>query len=212
MIGERFNRWLVVERGEDYIYPNNGKAAIRFICQCDCGAVKLVHKAHLKNGSSQSCSCLNREISSTHGMSTTRAYKAWSHMIRRCDKPAANELTYAERGITYVPEWKDFEKFYADMGDCPDHFELEREDSMSGYSPSNCKWADEITQATNRATFRNNTSGRTGVTWSEVHQKWRVGIHVNKKRYEGGLYEDFEEASVARDRLEITHYGQVKKY
>lgn len=212
MIGKRFTRWKVVVRGEDYIYPHNGKSAIRYICECDCGVVKPVHSSHLKNGSSQSCGCLNREISTTHGMSKTRAYKSWSGMIQRCSGSTRKaDATYAERGITFQESWADFEAFYADMGDCPDGYELERGDSFGNYCKDNCSWTDEVTQATNRAKFKNNTSGYTGVTWSEVHGKWRVGINVNKKRHEGGLYLDFDKAVAARQQLELKHLGYIKE-
>lgn len=61
-IGKRFNRWVVVNRWEDYIYPSTGKSSIRYNCLCDCGNTKLVHKSHLLNGSSQSCSCIKKGI------------------------------------------------------------------------------------------------------------------------------------------------------
>jgi hypothetical protein len=217
MIGERFNRWLVVVRGEDYIYPSTGKSAIRYICSCDCGETKLVHKSHLKNGSSQSCGCLNREISSTAGgLSQTRAYRSWSGMIGRTDpnNTQASNQSYRDKGITCSEDWKSFENFYRDMGDCPEGYELEREDVMGNYCKENCTWSDEVTQATNRTKFSNNTSGYTGVSWSEQHNKWRVGLYVNKIRYEGGLFEkdDFASAVKARKALELKHLGYIKDH
>jgi len=212
MIGQRFGRWLVVVRGEDYVYPHNNKKAIRYICDCDCGNAGLVHSAHLKNGSSKSCGCLNREISTTHGMSKTRAYKSWSNMIIRCTGSSNKaDASYLEKGISFQDSWADFEEFYKDMGDCPDGFELERNDALGDYCKSNCSWADETTQATNRTKFKNNTSGYTGVTWSAVHGKWRTGLYVNKVRHEGGLFTNFEDAVEARKQLELKYLGRIKE-
>jgi hypothetical protein len=215
MIGERFNRWLVIERGADYHYPSNRSTSARYICLCDCGAEGLVHRAHLKNGSSQSCGCLNREISSTAGgLSKTRAYRSWSNMIGRTDpeNTQVSNQAYRDKGIECSEDWKTFENFHRDMGDCPEGYELERDDVLGNYCKENCRWADEVTQATNRGKFKNNTSGYPGISWSEQHNRWRVGIHVNKVRYEGGLFEDFKMAIESRRALELMYLGYIKEY
>lgn len=213
LVGQRFERWLVVSQGEDYIYPKSGDRSARWICICDCGKQKLVHGAHLKNGTSQSCGCYNIEQSSTHGLSHTRAYSAWNGMMGRCSPLAADKdrELYFDKGISVCEQWKDVVVFFQDMGECPDGYELERIDGTLGYSPDNCIWASEFTQAQNRSTFKNNTSGKTGVAWSEQHEKWRVGISHNKVRHEGGLYSNFEEAVKAREALEIKYLGKIKE-
>lgn len=210
LVGEVFTRWTVVERGRDYIYPKSGKSSVRYICKCICGKGKLVHRSHLLNKTSQSCGCLNREISSTHGMSNTRAYRAWSNMIRRCDNPGPQEASYKKFGVIYDPRWKDFTEFHNDMGACPDGLELERHDSTGNYTKENCSWACETTQSTNRTIGSNNSSGRVGCTWSEQHLKWRAQLQFDNKMHEGGLYENFEDAVRAREQLEIKYLGKIK--
>lgn len=211
MIGQTFTRWTVLERGEDYITPASGLHQKRYLCQCVCGKVKLVFRAHLINKSSQSCGCLNREICTTHGMSKSRAYKAWGNMLKRCNRPSDKERTYID--ISYPEDWNDFNKFFQDMGECPDKLELERLDSMLSYSKDNCVWADETTQSTNIRRKCSNTSGKTGVFWSEVHQAWRVNITVNKVKHEGGkMFYTIEEAIERRKELELEHLGYHKKY
>ena len=211
MIGRRFERWLVFSRGLDYIYPKSGKSSVRWNCICDCGKEKLVHAAHLKNGTSQSCGCLNIERSSTHGLSQTRAYAAWFHMRHRCSGSSEKDFEYYQgKGVTYSDKWETIEGFFDDMGECPPGYELERLDGSLGYSAENCVWADEFTQAQNRKTFKNNTSGKTGVTWSEQRGKWRVILFHNKIKYDGGFYSDFGAAVKAREKLEIEHLGQIK--
>ena len=212
LTGQRFSRWLVIERGEDYIYPSTGKGAVRWFCECDCGNRALVHAAHLNNGTSQSCGSLNREISSVHGLSGTRAYKAYAHMVRRCSGLYEKDNPYyKDKGIGVCPRWlESVENFYEDMGECPDGYELERLDYNKGYCPENCIWADEQTQSENRGEYSNNTSGRTGVTWSEVHGKWRVYLYHKKKKYEGGLHSSFERAVEVRESLELKYLGYIK--
>lgn len=56
MTGQRFGRLLVLERDGS---TKHGTAI--FSCQCDCGNKKSVRGTLLRNGSTQSCGCLNRE-------------------------------------------------------------------------------------------------------------------------------------------------------
>lgn len=163
----------------------------------------------MQNGSSQSCGCLNREISTKHGKSTTREYKAWSNMIIRCTKQKENEEKYSD--VEVCQRWLDsFENFYEDMGDCPSGFEIDRINSDGNYCKENCRWVSEQVQAENRRKFKNNTSGKTGVTWSKQHNKWRVVLQSNKIRYSGGLYESYDAAVAARKKLEIDILGSCK--
>jgi AP2 domain len=187
-VGRKFNRWLVEERAEDYIYPSTGRIGVRYKCLCDCGRVKSVHKSHLLNGSSQSCGCLSKEISTTHGLSGTREYAAWSCMLDRCSKGGKGNEVYVQKGIKVCDRWKNsVTNFLEDMGNCPEGYEIDRIDTEGDYDPSNCRWADESTQAQNRGKFKNNTSGTTGVTLVKNYLKsgkenfyWRA-IKVHNK-------------------------------
>ncbi len=208
LVGQRFARWVVIGEGEDYVYPS-GKKSFRWICKCDCGEEGLVHGSHLKNGTSQSCGCFNREQSSTHGLSQTRAYKAYGHMKRRCSENASpkDKELYFDRGIGVCERWQDAVLFFQDMGECPDGFELERLDPTKGYYPENCVWADENTQAQNRGRFKNNTSGKTGVMWDKTREKWRVFLYHKKVKYEGGFFFDFDAAVQKRLEMELEIIG-----
>lgn len=215
-IGKRFNRWVVVNRGEDYIYPSTGKSSIRYNCLCDCGNTKLVHKSHLLNGSSQSCSCLNREISTTHGESQSREYNCWHNMKDRCyNKSNKSYADYGEKGITICSRWEDVTLFIKDMGRCPEGYELDRVDFTKGYYKENCRWVSEQVQAANRGKFKNNTSGETGVTLIRNYLKsgkenfyWRATKDTAKRRITKnfsinklGYKEAFKRASEFRNEL-----------
>ena len=49
----------------------------------------------------------------------------------------------------------------------------------------------------------NNTSGGIGVSWSKLHNKWRVKLRHNGKPVYGGLYNDINEAIAVRDNLAV---------
>lgn len=56
LIGQRFGRWVVLERTED-------KSKVSYYrCKCDCGNEKDVAKGSLIKGKSKSCGCLNKEL------------------------------------------------------------------------------------------------------------------------------------------------------
>ena len=55
-----------------------------------------------------------------HGMGQTSEYNSWRGMIRRCASPTShNYRWYGARGITVCDRWKDFRKFFEDMGKKP---------------------------------------------------------------------------------------------
>ena len=60
LIGEKFDRLTVLSEN-----PERSKGGrIRWNCVCDCGTLTTVSRAHLRNGSTKSCGCLAREITS----------------------------------------------------------------------------------------------------------------------------------------------------
>lgn len=89
-----------------------------------------------------------------HGMNGTPTYKSWQEMKCRCKNPnhSKNHNTYAN--ITYCEEWEKFENFFKDMGVRPPNTTLDRIDPRGNYEPSNCRWADNHTQAINKTNSR----------------------------------------------------------
>lgn len=67
LIGQRFGRLLVVERG-----PNTAKSQAKWWCVCQCGRTTLVTGSKLRRQWTQSCGCL-------HSEATAAANKARAH-------------------------------------------------------------------------------------------------------------------------------------
>lgn len=57
IIGKRFGRLVVLDFVE-----MRGRLGSYWKCKCDCGAEKIVSRNALRNGSTQSCGCLRREM------------------------------------------------------------------------------------------------------------------------------------------------------
>ena len=59
LIGQRFNRLLVISELPIEERPNKKK--VYWKCQCDCGNIINVIGDSLKNGKTSSCGCLRKE-------------------------------------------------------------------------------------------------------------------------------------------------------
>ena len=110
-------------------------------CQCQCGQVKTIDLAHLRDGHTASCGCLRDENSAEmartnpliaqyrksdllreqmrqralrHGLSRHAHYGRWLNMLARCENPEHQGYkNYGGRGIRVCPEWHDMAVFIA---------------------------------------------------------------------------------------------------
>ena len=57
--GKKFGRWTVIERAENRII--GGKPTVFWKCRCDCGAIREVNGRALRDGTSVSCGCYQKE-------------------------------------------------------------------------------------------------------------------------------------------------------
>lgn len=180
--GQRFGRWLVLNRSGSKFYPS-GTSQPQYFCRCDCGNEKIVAASILKSGSSKSCGCLNTEIrknlciqrNTTHGQSKTRTYDIWGGMLSRCHNPQSSGYhKYGAKGITVSDEWKVFETFLADMGECPAGYSIERKNPFIGYRKGNCKWiplSDQQKNKTNSSITCRADLDRLIAMYEEAHPK-----------------------------------------
>ncbi len=150
--GDRFGRYTVVSNGA----PDRHRKR-RWICVCDCGAIRSVTTGDLAKGT-MSCGCFSREVTrslfTTHGMSKTREYKIWKAIKTRCFNE--NDRSYARyggAGVTICDQWKNsFESFISYIGAAPSSgHSIDRYPNLFGnYEPGNIRWATDKEQSLNR--------------------------------------------------------------
>lgn len=153
-----------------YPHSRSSDNKVKYLCLCDCGNTTISFKFCLTSGKAKSCGCVSAEKSKqrssvmtkeeklrlfsrpTHGKSSTKEFRSWSDAKARCMNDKHVWFTYyGGRGITMCDSWvESFQKFYEDMGDCPDGCSLDRVDVNQGYFKSNCRWATSKDQQRNK--------------------------------------------------------------
>jgi hypothetical protein len=172
--------------------PRTNPKVRRATFQCACGNVVDLDIAWVVHLNTTSCGCYRSEVVAekntkhSHAVreNTSGAYRSWQAMHQRVK---ANPL-YAH--VNVCDRWSGddgFANFIADMGDRPEQFSIERRDNSKGYEPSNCEWADRITQATNTS---NTVLVSIGDETHSINEWCRIkGIvyHIIKQRRRRGM-------------------------
>lgn len=154
LLGSKYGRLTIIEDLGKTDYCR------RIIAQCECGVIKKYALNELRSGGTKSCGCLLKEMAptytKTHGLSKHHLYFIWHNMKCRCyDIKNAGYHNYGGRGIVVYEKWiKDFKSFFdwAIASGWQKGLTIERMNNDGNYEPSNCIWADDLTQAHNKRT------------------------------------------------------------
>lgn len=172
LIGQKFGKLTVVEKiGSRQVGKSSRSRCMFWKCVCDCGGSSEVATASLTSGNSSSCGCgkYTGNGTRTHGMSGTRFYNIWTHMVKRSNEDKEKRpVPYQKKEFGRDPNWSVFENFYEDMyHGYEDGLTLGRIDNSKGYYKDNCRWESPALQSRNQGKPANNTSGATGIIWKE---------------------------------------------
>lgn len=150
---KRFGNIKVIEYKGDKVY-NCGHKEHLWLCQCQqCGKETIKTQSYIKSGR-VSCRCSR----SRHNRRKTKLYGVWQTMKNRCNnKNVKCYERYGGRGIKVCEEWQDFTKFqeWALKNGYKENegLSIDRINNSDDYTPLNCRWVDNYTQANNK---RNN--------------------------------------------------------
>ena len=223
LVNQKFHHLTVKYRGD-----NDRCGHAQWWCECDCGNsdLILVLGTHLRNGHTQSCGCIHKQI--------------MRDKLKKYNR-------YKDMGDYYIGYTNDNREFLFDKED----YQLVRDYCWSfnddGYVVS--KNHDNISIRLHRVIMKindatiqvdhihgistrhdnrkynlrlcsnqqnimnsrlqsNNTSGVTGVTWDVEKQKWAAQIGFDKKNIHLGRFDNFDEAVVARKDAEKKYFGE----
>lgn len=158
----------------------------RALCVCECGNSRTVASKSLWSGKSKNCGCkrseklILRNRKSVMGGDSTRheLYSVWKGIKKRClNKNCKSYKNYGGRGITICKRWeKSFRNFVEDMGERPFGHSIDRIDNNKGYSPDNCRWADNCQQSNNKRSSKYITHNGIKKTYAQ----WSLFLNGNK--------------------------------
>lgn len=185
--GKKFGR-LTVLKFHDIRTRKENKKESRWLCKCDCGNETVVVGSSLKSGKTQSCGCLNREVTkeifTTHGLSYEKLYFVWKAMIARCENEEhPNFKDYGGRGIEVCEKWHDLKVFidWSKENGYKEGLELDRINNGGNYEPNNCRFVTRKKQTRNTRRNINVTidgQTKTLTEWAEIHN-----LNVNTVQY-----------------------------
>jgi hypothetical protein len=153
------------KKGKLNIIGINKKNNVRmFDVICDCGTKKTISINNIYK--TDSCGCLQIELSTKHGMASRRdksthaMYDRWKSMVSRChNKNNKSYSNYGGRGIVVCDRWlgsNGCANYYYDilnkLGPQPGpEYSLDRIDNDGMYEISNLRWATNSQQNYNRS-------------------------------------------------------------
>lgn len=207
LTGMRFGKWTVLER-DGSIHPT------RWICKCDCGAIRSVSRNSLQGGSSSCGLCSDKRSKNQLFLRkhSNRLYHAWSEMKRRCDGKCTNHQYYGDKGISYCSEWQDFDVFakWAIENGYQEDLEIDRIDGDMDYCPENCRWVSHKNNSRNRKARKNNVTGVAGV-YPRLRKDgltvYRAFIKTDEGKVNLGTHYTIESAAKARKDAELKYWG-----
>jgi hypothetical protein len=184
LVGQRVGRLMVLTP-----FGHNARGEKTWLCQCDCGAAKIVPTTSLRNQSTRSCGCLNADVNKAklrarpeHGMSGSPLFPIWRGMMNRCYRPETIGFkNWGGRGIKVCPRWHDVTAFIADMSPRPPGATLDRINVDGDYEPSNCRWVSLEENNNNRRNSMRLT--HEGVTRGLAQWARHFGVNGNSLRY-----------------------------
>lgn len=178
-IGITFGDLTVVSRAPDYV-ADNGRHYVQYNCLCSvCGNIHLKRSDCLKTTFKCKCTLLPKRM--THRHSGTKLYNIWAGIKQRCYyKNNISYKYYGARGIKMDDSWRnDFTAFYqwSIANNYHSDLQIDRIDTDGDYTPSNCRWISQFTNANNK---RNNVLFEyNGVTKSA--KEWSRYFGINYK-------------------------------
>lgn len=232
LTGKTFGRWKVIKQAEDYV-RKNGTHEARWLCECSCQqhTKRIVKQCDLKNGHSQSCGCLMKEINAEMHSKKNEIKEVDGYCIGYTENGEEFWFDKEDKSLVEQYYWSYDNKGYLSARDGSNkHVRLHRlvmgvtdyeikvdhkkhpplPENQYDNRKQNLRISTNQENCRNTSLSKNNTSGVTGVCYSKREQKWRAYITVNKKQICLGYFLDKDMAIKARKDAEVLYFGEYR--
>lgn len=219
-ISKQYGFWSIIEFSKWAIYYNRTKNKNAYFplvkAKCVCGKIKDVRLDNIINGKSKNCGCIKEKYRKPTG-NYERAYRIWTAMKTRCyNKNSINYCNYGARGIIMCDMWlgkKGFINFFNDMGEPPKNYSIDRIDNNGNYKPTNCRWADRLTQNSNTRSNRYIHIGDEKLTTKAAERKLGLRKGSLQQRIKGYGYTPEEAINLPKHGKKLKRFeydGETK--
>lgn len=228
--GMRFGRLTAIEKLDERYYEGSSKTPrIQWRCKCDCGEEVIVTGKSLRSGNTKSCGCLNRDINAERlsqqrkGYNNYELHKDYVTMYTLNNEPFYVDLEdfdYVKDICWYIGVDDYLYGKYQDSCLRLHSYIMSRYEYVDGKNyivdhiggnktrndnrKSNLRVVTFKQNAMNRKKRTDNTSGITGVSWSDTEHKWVA--YIGNKHL--GRFDDKNEAIQARHQAEEKYFGE----
>lgn len=233
LTGRRFGRNMVIGPAPDEI-DNHGRKIIRWWCQCDCGSEpKIIRGSHLKDGSTNSCGCLQAEQRCANGKNAKK-YNKYTLNLRDENGIYGIGYFYNTDRIFYfdmddyeiIRQYCWYDKKVHDTYHVPTTIDPDTRKELRMHQIIFGKHCDHIDRNAlnnrrynlrasnftdnnrNRSLPKNNTSGVIGVMFNEKDGKWVSCVYIDYKNVYLGRFNCKDDAVIARLQAEAKYYGE----
>ena len=232
LTGERFGRLTVIEQAEDYINPTTGVHYAQWKCLCDCGNTKIVNASKLKNGWTQSCGCLHKDVvkdmrkkynsydleSKEYGIGYTLKGEEFWFDKEDYEKIKNYCWLYDNSGYLIARNYDDnnnilLHRLVMGVLNDPDIIidhkkHPKKPNHKCDNRKSNLRIVTYSYNQMNRHIRNDNTSGITGVSLDKKSNCWVSYIMVDKKRITLKYSKNKDECIKARKEAEEKYFGE----
>lgn len=225
LTGKRFGRLEVLNRAPS-ITRKNGKKETRWYVVCDCNKNKVfpVRATSLKNGDTQSCGCLHKELflecskkvnfyEKDEVLGCFRLYNQERTSFCLIDEEDISKLKEKYWSQDCNGYWSNRNKnnftYIQDIimnpgtDEVVDHVLRVRHDNRKKY----LRICTSQQNSFNKGLYTTNSSGFMGVTWDKNREKWVAQLHFNGRHYNLGRFNNQEDAIKARLKGELKYFG-----
>lgn len=219
------SRLTVVRQTDDYIDPQ-GKHRARWLCKCSCGSDIVTLGINLRDGTTLSCGCLNKErvaencrdrkkynkydLSGEYGVGwTSNTNREFYFELDRYNE--IKDICWMESNLQqgtrclvgYDAVTGKNILMHVLLGYRGyDHIDRNEFNNLE----NNLRKCTRQENSMNRSISKCNTSGIIGVSFSEKINRWRAYITINNKQIYLGKFIDKTEAIKARLQAEIKYF------